>query len=80
MARMVTFKKQLIGVGVLAMVGMMSSTFVGEISHEGVSSHVNVVISAETQKEVEKSLVGNRKKVSIPIDDDGHNVVAERVR
>jgi len=46
------------------------------MSREAVSSNIKIVIPAETQKEVEKTLVGDKKKISFFI--DGQLVFAER--
>jgi len=66
-----------VGVGALIIIGIIGFTVGSEyMSREAVSSNIKIVIPAETQKVVEKTLVGDKKKMSFFI--DGQLVFAER--
>ena len=78
MAKVSAFRKISIGVGVLIAIGIIGST-VGNayMLTEGVSGDKRITVSAETQNQIEGSLVGDKKEGIFSVG-DGQFVFAER--
>ena len=78
MAKVSAFRKMFVGVGVLIAIGIIGSTVSnGYMLKEGVSGDKSITVSAETQKQIEASLVGDKKEGNFSVG-DGQLVFAER--
>lgn len=78
MTKINTFKKVSVGAGVLIALGIVTySVGIKHIAQEGASGDVSITVSAETQKQIEASLVGGKKEGYFPVG-EGKFVFAKR--
>ncbi|KMT23071.1 hypothetical protein [Clostridium cylindrosporum] len=68
MAKINTFKKVSVGAGALIALGIFASSIGSKyISQEGSSGDVSITVSTETQKQIEASLIGDKKEGYFPV-------------
>lgn len=73
-----TFKKVFVGAGVLIALGIVASSVgIKYIAQKDTSGNVSITVSAQTQKQIEASLVGGKKEGYFPVA-EGKFVFAKR--
>lgn len=79
MTKINTFKKVSVGAGVLILLGIVTySVGIKCIAQEDVSGDVSITVSADTQKQIEASLVGGKKEGYFPVG-EGKFIFAKRL-